>query len=129
MEQETKQCQNCKKDFTIETEDFNFYEKIKVPPPTFCPECRFQRRMTWRNDWHLFKKTDILTGKKIFSIFPEECPIKIYDRDYWFSDKWNPMDYGQEYDFSRPFFEQFKELLYNVPLAAHSMINIVNCRY
>lgn len=32
---ETKICQNCKKDFTIDPEDFKFYEKIKVPSPTF----------------------------------------------------------------------------------------------
>ncbi len=35
MESQTKNCQNCKKDFIIEPEDFNFYEKIKVPAPTF----------------------------------------------------------------------------------------------
>ncbi|MDI6602738.1 MAG: hypothetical protein QME57_01280 [Patescibacteria group bacterium] len=40
MNQEIKQCQNCKKEFVIEPEDFLFYEKIKVPPPTWCPECR-----------------------------------------------------------------------------------------
>lgn len=27
MNSETKQCQNCKKDFTIEPDDFAFYEK------------------------------------------------------------------------------------------------------
>jgi hypothetical protein len=27
---ETKICQNCKKEFVIEQEDFNFYEKIKL---------------------------------------------------------------------------------------------------
>jgi len=129
MKNETRQCQNCKKDFTIEPDDFGFYEKIKVPPPTFCPECRFQRRMTWRNDWHLFKKKDIFSGKEIFSFLPAESEIKICDRDYWISDAWNPMDYGKEYDFSRPFFEQYKELLYTVPLPAHSMYNIVNCHY
>ena len=83
MESQTKTCQNCKKDFIIEPDDFSFYEKIKVPPPTFCPNCRLQRRMSWRNGWHLFKKTDSLNGKKIFSLFPEESPVKIYDRDYW----------------------------------------------
>ncbi|MFA6585673.1 MAG: cytochrome C551 [Candidatus Paceibacterota bacterium] len=46
MKSEIKTCQNCKKDFTIEPEDFNFYEKINVPPPTFCPECRMVRRLT-----------------------------------------------------------------------------------
>ena len=49
-------CQNCKKNFVIEQEDFNFYDRIKVPPPTFCPECRFQRRMAWRNDRTLYKR-------------------------------------------------------------------------
>ena len=33
-------CQNCKILFVIESEDFNFYEKIKVPPPTFCHDCK-----------------------------------------------------------------------------------------
>jgi len=30
---ETRNCQNCKKDFIIELDDFGFYEKIKVPIP------------------------------------------------------------------------------------------------
>ncbi|MDD5721433.1 MAG: hypothetical protein PHT16_03240 [Candidatus Pacebacteria bacterium] len=126
---ENKICQNCQKDFTIESGDFNFYEKIKVPPPTFCPECRLQRRMAWRNDWHLFKKKEALNGEEIFSLFPEENTYKIYDRDYWISDAWNPLEYGQEYNFSKPFFEQFKDLLYKVPLPVHSMYNMVNCYY
>jgi len=126
---ENKICQNCKKDFVIESEDFNFYKKIKVPPPTFCPECRLQRRMVWRNDWHLFKKKEALNGEEIFSFIPEESCYKIYDRDYWISDAWNPLKYGQEYDFSKSFFEQFKNLLFQVPLPAHSMFNMVNCKY
>lgn len=126
---ENKICQNCKKDFEITPDDFSFYEKIKVPPPTFCPKCRLQRRMSWRNDWHLFKKRDARTGEEIFSLFPEESSVKIYDRDYWWGDDWDPMEYGKEYDFSRPFFEQLKELLHKVPIPAHSMINVVNCHY
>ena len=31
MKSETRNCQNCKKDFVIEPDDFSFYEKIKVP--------------------------------------------------------------------------------------------------
>ena len=112
MQSETKNCQNCKQDFTIEPDDFAFYEKIKVPPPTFCPECRFQRRMSWRNMWHLFKKTEERTGEKIFSLFPEESPVQIYEREYWNSDNWDAMEFGKDYDLQRPFFEQFKELMY-----------------
>lgn len=126
---ETRTCQNCKENFDIQPEDFTFYEKIKVPSPTFCPQCRLQRRMAWRNDWHLFKKTDALTGEKIFSLFPEESPVKIYDREYWWTDSWNPLDYGRDYDFSKPFFEQFKELLHTVPLPSNFMFNMVDCNY
>ena len=35
MNQETKTCQNCKAQFIIEPDDFTFYEKINVPPPTW----------------------------------------------------------------------------------------------
>ncbi len=126
---QNKICQNCKVLFNITPDDFGFYEKIKVPPPTFCPECRLQRRTAWRNDWHMFKKKDALTGEMIFSLFPEESPVKIYDRDYWWSDEWDSTAYGKDYDFSRPFFEQYKEFLNEVPIPATSMNFVVNCKY
>ena len=50
MKSETKVCQNCKSDFTIEPDDFNFYGKIKVPAPTFCAECRLIRRLANREE-------------------------------------------------------------------------------
>ena len=55
MKQEIKQCNNCKQDFTIEPDDFGFYEKIKVPAPTFCPECRYIRRLLDRNEYNFYK--------------------------------------------------------------------------
>ncbi|MFA6999636.1 MAG: hypothetical protein WC241_00815 [Candidatus Paceibacterota bacterium] len=116
MKSETKQCQNCKLDFTIEPDDFLFYEKIKVPAPTFCPECRMIRRMTWRNERSLFKRSCDFTGDSIITMFHPEANVKVYDRDIWWSDKWDPTEYGMDYDFSRPFFEQYKELLSKVPL-------------
>jgi len=124
MQQETKQCQNCKKDFVIESEDFDFYEKIKVPAPTFCPECRMQRRFAWRNEWKLLRKKDI-HGKEIFSSYHEDSPVKILETAEWYSDSWDPMIYGRDYDFSRPFLEQFRELLYQVPLMSRSLISPV----
>jgi len=129
MDAETKNCQNCKQDFRIDPEDFDFYKKIDVPPPTFCPECRFYRRMSWRNEWHVFKKRDTHTGKEVFSLFPEESPVKIYEKEYWLSDAWDPMSYGRDYDFSRSFFDQYRDLYHAVPIPAHSILNLVNCEY
>ena len=56
MEEQIKNCQNCKQDFVIESEDFSFYEKMKVPPPTFCPDCRLARRLIWRNERTFYKR-------------------------------------------------------------------------
>ena len=131
MTQETKNCQNCKKDFVIEPEDFNFYEKIKVPPPTFCPECRTVRRLTWRNEMSLFRrKSDVPDHKDtIISIYHPDEKLVVYDTKYWWGDKWDPMQYGKEYDFSKPFFLQWRELRDNFPLQALSNSNAVNSDY
>src|SRR3989338_4227531 len=115
MNSEVKICQNCKKNFTIEPEDFNFYEKIKVPPPTFCPECRRMRRFTHTNETVLYKRKCDLTGKDIFSMYPPDAPFPVYETDVWYSDQWDPYEYGMDYDPKRSFFEQFLELQNKVP--------------
>mgnify|MGYP003418093371 CR=1 FL=1 len=117
MKNEIKNCQNCKNDFTIDSEDFNFYEKIKVPPPTWCPECRLIRRLMWRNERSLFRRSNNSPSKNesLISIYHPEENFITYDRDTWWGDSWDPCDYGVDYDFSRSFFEQFRELLERVP--------------
>ncbi len=115
MNSEVKQCQNCKQDFTIEPEDFNFYEKIKVPPPTFCPDCRFQRRLMFRNNRVFYKRECALCKKSLLAIYNKERPFTVYCRDCWLSDKWDPTTFGSEYDFSIPFFTQFQSLQKSVP--------------
>ncbi len=115
MESQTKQCQNCKKDFTIEPEDFLFYEKIKVPPPTFCPECRLIRRLIMRNERTLYKrKCDMCNEDKIL-VYPQESNFKVYCRDCFNSDNWDGIDYGIDLDFNKTFFEQFIDLYNSVP--------------
>lgn len=128
MKSESRVCQNCKSSFTIEAEDFTFYERIKVPPPTWCPECRMIRRMTWRNERNLYKRKDDF-GNEVISIYSADKPLKVYERGYWWSDKWDPMDYGRDYDFSRPFFQQFRELMLEVPAVAVFNSNPVNSDY
>lgn len=129
MNSEIKNCQNCRIDFIIEPEDFLFYEKIKVPPPTWCPECRFQRRVVWRNEIFFYKRKCDATGKEIFAMFAPDASVRVYDRDYWWSDKWDPMEYAKEYDFSRPFFEQLKELIQTVPWPSRSIHDCIKSDY
>ncbi len=115
MKSETKNCQNCKNDFTIEADDFSFYEKIKVPPPTFCPECRMIRRMIWRNERTLYHRNCDLCKENIISVY-EDKKVKVYCQNCWLSDKWVASDYGKDYNFSKSFFEQYLDLYKNIPL-------------
>lgn len=83
----------------------------------------------WRNEHQIFRRKDTLTGKDIFSGIPPHCPLKVYENSYWNSDAFDASTYAREYDFSRPFFEQFKELLHEVPLSSKSDLRSVNSDY
>jgi hypothetical protein len=128
-EAETKICQNCKKDFVIESDDFNFYEKIKVPTPTFCPICRFERRAAFRNERKLFKVKDAFTGENIFSLYPPESKRKVVTQEEWNGDSWSAMDYGRDIDWSRPFLEQVFELSKEIPIHNLDVEFMVNSPY
>jgi len=122
-------CKNCQKEFTIYPEDQEFYQKIEVPEPTWCPECRSQRRLAFRNERNLYKRKCDLCGQEIISIYSEEKPFQVYCQKCWWSDQWDPLEYGREFDFSRPFFEQLKELLKVVPKVSLYNIKAENAEY
>jgi len=126
---ETRVCQNCKQNFTIEPEDFEFYEKIDVPPPTFCPECRMMRRMHFANHLNLYKRSDVLSKKEIISVYNKDVPFPVYTTEDWWSDRWDPLQFGREYDFKIPFFSQFLDLYHQVPQMNLVNINSVGCDY
>jgi hypothetical protein len=131
MQNETKTCQNCKKDFIIEPDDFSFYEKIKVPPPTFCPECRFQRRLSWRNERTLYRRKCDAPGHDdyIISIYPQISKFPVYDPKYWNSSGWDSLSYGVNYNFLINFFEQFNNLIDIVPVQSLFNLNGFNSDY
>lgn len=129
MESLTKTCQNCKKDFIIEPDDFLFYEKIKVPPPTFCIECRHQRRLTYRNTHSLYKRKDSFTGENLISIYSPDKDLVVINQNVWWGDSWDPFDYGYDYDFEKPFFEQWKIFRDKFPLQSMSNSKATNSDY
>ena len=129
MKSETKNCQNCKKEFTIEPDDFGFYEKIQVPSPTFCPECRLQRRFVVRNERNLYYRKCGLCKKDIISMYSPEKLFPVYCPPCWWGDKWDPINYGRNFNLKKIFFLQFKELLDKTPRPALIAPNTKNCDY
>jgi hypothetical protein len=62
-------------------------------------------------------------------MYPAGMDRKVYENEIWFSDKWDPMAYEQNVDFSRPFLEQILGLFKKVPLYARSAVYGVNSDY
>ncbi len=126
---ENKVCQNCRGEFIIEPDDFSFYEKMKVPTPTFCTICRQQKRMLYRNFKTLYKRKSDKSGKGIVSMYSEEVPFPVYEISEWYGDDWDPMDYGFDIDFDKGIFSQIKKLFDTVPHMNMVNTKSENCEY
>jgi len=87
------------------------------------------RRLAWRNERTLYKAKCANCKKDIFSAYSPDKPFPVFCHDCWFSDAWDPIAYGRDYDFSRPFFEQWGELFQEVPRLNLWQLNCVNSPY
>ena len=88
--------------------------------------------MAWRNDFNFYSRACSMCKKPIISLYAADQKFPVYCNKCWWSDAWDPMDYGRDYDFSRPFFEQFIELQSKVPALAlvnDDGVGSVNCEY
>ena len=104
MEQviENKSCKQCQISFEITDRDLEFYEKVSpvinrkkylIPTPRLCPDCRQQRRLSFRNERKLYKRRCDASGEDIISMYSPDKPYTIYNPDFWIEDKWDAIDY------------------------------------
>lgn len=133
-----KICKQCSATFEITQSDLRFYDDVSpviggakqtVPPPTLCPDCRFQRRQLFRNERFLYHRKSDLTGKQIVSIYASDKPYIVYDQDEFWGDQWNELAHGRPFDFSRTFTEQFHELGLVQPHVSLFTTNVENSYY
>ena len=118
------QCSSCKGEFSISELEADLRSRLaprfgikqfELPVPSLCPDCRWQRRLSYRNERTLYRRKCDLSGKGIVSIFPESAPFPVYYIKDWLSDAWDPLSFGRDFDFSRTFFEQFHEMRSQMP--------------
>ncbi|OGJ46909.1 hypothetical protein A2229_02835 [Candidatus Peregrinibacteria bacterium RIFOXYA2_FULL_33_7] len=67
------------------------------------------------NERALYKRKCDATGKEIISMYSPDKNCKVFDVKEWWSDRWDPLVYGKDYDFNKSFFEQIRELGSEVP--------------
>ncbi len=119
-----KQCKKCQADYNITEKDQEFYKKVsptfngqvfEIPEPILCPDCRQQRRQSFRNEFNLYHRKCDLCKNDFISNYSSDKSYKVYCPACYFGDGWDPLEYGRDFNFSRPFFQQFKELYDDVP--------------
>lgn len=133
-----KNCRECGDLFLVSTAEIDFLDKVspllegelfKIPPPEKCAGCREQERLAFRNEWHYFRRKCSKTAKDLLSIYHKDSPYIVFDPEVWWSDEYDPLTYGREFDFQRPFFEQLHELHQVVPKAAIQNAKSENSAY
>lgn len=122
-------CSRCHSPFDVSAQELALYEKFRVPVSNLCFYCLQKNHLAFRNASSLYHRKCDATGTDIISTFSPDKPYKVYKSDYWYSDAWDAVSYGRDFDFGRPFFEQLKELQLQVPRLALSNINAVNSDY
>ncbi len=124
---ENKICTHCNTSFQITDKEKGMYEKVDIAIPDICTSCRWKQHMAF---WPFGKfrtgRSD-LSGESLITVLPEHARYPIYTSKEWWSDEWDAMDYGQEYDSSRPFFDQLKELQEKVPRPHQQGAQSIDC--
>ena len=132
---EKKSCKQCNSSFDITDKDLEFYDKVSpsfwwikysIPTPTLCPDCRQQRRLSFRNEKKLYRRKSDLDWEDIISIFSPENRCIVYSQKQWWWDDWDCLDYWMNYDNDNTFFEQLWKLILTVPHISMSLQNWEN---
>ncbi|MBT3865290.1 hypothetical protein HOE67_02630 [Candidatus Peregrinibacteria bacterium] len=122
-------CTQCSEQFEQTKKEHEVYEKFGAKLPTTCPDCRHHRHLIFRNERSIFYNKSHVSGKTIVSMIPPTSPFKVIDQDEWWNDKFDASVYGRDYDFNKPFFQQFKELQKDVPRWARLFVNCENSEF
>lgn len=113
-------CSQCQLDFEIFDDDITFFNKLQVPPPTMCPDCRRQRRLAFVNYTTLFKRECNAPGhnEKVISSIPEGTQFPVYDFDYYWHGDRDWYINARDFNLNKSFFGQFKDLFLVSPQIA-----------
>jgi len=122
-------CKSCQNQFEITPEDKAFLARLSIPNPVECPVCRENRRLTFRNEKTLYLRNCALCNRQTVSIYSPDKKLTTYCQSCWWSDNWDQLAHGKDFDFSRPFSEQFAELIKVQPLLMLFGKNSQNSEY
>lgn len=133
-----KKCAVSGQSFEVSEEDLQFYSEVsprfnenvcQIPAPTLCPAERRRRRLSFRNERSYYKRNCDKCKQSFIGSYSPNKSYTVYCSTCWWGDAWDAQDYGRDFDFSRPFFDQFHELMLDVPRLGTINVNAENSDY
>ncbi|PID70080.1 hypothetical protein CSB37_03660 [bacterium DOLZORAL124_38_8] len=98
-------------------------QELLVGLPTLCPAERQRRRLMFFNIHNLYKNNTLI------SPHAPEYKLNVISKNDFLNEKDSGLNYGRNFDFSRPFFEQFKELQIVSPRWDRMSLNAENSNW
>jgi hypothetical protein len=114
----TQKCLLTGESFVVTEFEQGLLKRMDMPLPKLVLAERHRRRMAHRNERSIYQGQCGKCNKSIISLYSPDKNLTVYCQDCWWGDGWDSRDYGREFDFDRPFFDQFYELQQSVPRLA-----------
>lgn len=71
-------CDECRKNYRIISQELNFYRKHNLAAPRLCPNCRYYKRIEFRNPYKLYDRNCAKCGTAIRTTYSPDRPEKVY---------------------------------------------------
>jgi hypothetical protein len=122
-----RKCEHCQKEFHISVGELSMYEKVGIEIPIQCFLCRIKHLLYFWTFGKFRKGTSDLSGESLITVLPVNSRYPIYTLHEWYSDNWDAMDFGVDYDPMQPFFKQLQNLQEKIPRPHQNGAKSTNC--
>ncbi len=135
----TRICDITRKEFIVteaEQEHIRTFEELHpllkkgdIPLPKIHPLEHLRQMHSYVTLTSLFESKSVLSQKSQITRYNPELGYKVCTYEEFWDDNLDNVQFGQEYDFDRPFFEQWNELMHQVYMQPLVQINCENSSY
>jgi hypothetical protein len=102
-----KNCKLCGVEFEISPQDKKYIEVHGISLPQYCRLCSWKRKLSWQNEYQIYKRNCDATGKTMISVYRNNANFPVYEKEFWTEKKWDLPE--MDYDKNKPFVEQYFE--------------------
>ena len=119
-------CEVSGQEFQISKFEKKQRKKLETPLPVQLPKYTFRNLGAFWTHFNIYKRKSDYSGKEIVSVYNEDCPYPVWQREEWVKHA-NPP--AANYNYQKPFFEQLWELFQQCPIPHNTGMMNENCEF